>query len=568
MKKKSLILPFLAAMALAGCSDDNEPAPGNVPGSGDSNKNVGYVAVNIVQPSATGRADTGFESGTVEESTAESAAFWVFMGDNTLAGNAPQVFSLDKVGNDEPNVETVYKTVLVIDGAAGVTSGSGDGATTGAPSYAKIYCVLNPTGEMLAIKTEDDLKKTVSDYATGHTGKGTFIMTNSSYRDNDTDMCAAIVKPENICTSEVEAKKNPVDIYVERVVAKVTAHKGTETDGGWNNAGADVTVEGTDVHFDIDIKGIGVINVSNMSYLFKNITNVGTNLGDGWGWSAPDLFRSYWENTPYETTGFEYTTGTYNTFAFKDGANFDNFKFSTYIQPNTNTAENKQTAIAVTAQLLKKGTEEAADLVWMRGGFFYKDAALQLVADYINREGYVVWDTTTDKPKAFTAGNFEFAQVDGTYTYLKSYEVLPQIAESSNTITVKKREKTELIDAVNYKDSDIAAINTLLAGTSRETALYRASYYKDGMCYYYVNIDQSGAVAGTDAHKHDGVVRNHIYELALNSIKGLGVPVFNPDDPVIPVTPPTDPEFYYLSATVKVLAWKVVKQGVGFGDPI
>ena len=58
-------------------------------------------------------------------------------------------------------------------------------------------------------------------------------------------------------------------------------------------------------------------------------------------------------------------------------------------------------------------------------------------------------------------------------------------------------------------------------------------------------------------------MRNHIYDLTLSSIKGIGTPVFDPDDVIIPERPDIE-NLYYLAARINVLAWKVVSQTVNF----
>ena len=57
-----------------------------------------------------------------------------------------------------------------------------------------------------------------------------------------------------------------------------------------------------------------------------------------------------------------------------------------------------------------------------------------------------------------------------------------------------------------------------------------------------------------------GLVRNHIYSIVVNTIKGLGNGIPNWDDPIVP---PTDPEEYFIGARINVLNWAVVPtQGV------
>ena len=107
-------------------------------------------------------------------------------------------------------------------------------------------------------------------------------------------------------------------------------------------------------------------------------------------------------------------------------------------------------------------------------------------------------------------------------------------------------------------------INDYLKSESAKDIVARV--YTDGKCYYYVNIDQTPVATDngyTGDGKFEGVIRNHIYDLTLNSISGIGTPVFKPEDVIIPQTP-TDETLWFLGARINVLKWRLVKQTVDF----
>jgi hypothetical protein len=58
----------------------------------------------------------------------------------------------------------------------------------------------------------------------------------------------------------------------------------------------------------------------------------------------------------------------------------------------------------------------------------------------------------------------------------------------------------------------------------------------------------------------EGVVRNHWYQIAVNSVSGLGTPVADEDEPIEPEK--IQDETYYVAAQVKILKWKMVSQSV------
>lgn len=56
-----------------------------------------------------------------------------------------------------------------------------------------------------------------------------------------------------------------------------------------------------------------------------------------------------------------------------------------------------------------------------------------------------------------------------------------------------------------------------------------------------------------------GVVRNHVYKTTINSVFGLGTPVYDPDEVIIPQIPKD--EEVYLAAEINILSWRIVDHG-------
>ncbi|MDE6027013.1 MAG: fimbria major subunit [Muribaculaceae bacterium] len=56
-----------------------------------------------------------------------------------------------------------------------------------------------------------------------------------------------------------------------------------------------------------------------------------------------------------------------------------------------------------------------------------------------------------------------------------------------------------------------------------------------------------------------GVVRNHIYDLTINSISGLGTGIGDINQPIVP---PTENKQYYVSTRLNILKWRLVNQHV------
>ena len=78
--------------------------------------------------------------------------------------------------------------------------------------------------------------------------------------------------------------------------------------------------------------------------------------------------------------------------------------------------------------------------------------------------------------------------------------------------------------------------------------------YTEGQTYYIVDIEHLG-----NASAKYGVVRNHVYQIDINSIKGYGSPVYTGvsflDYPQI------NEQGTYVSAKINILSWRVVENG-------
>ena len=85
-------------------------------------------------------------------------------------------------------------------------------------------------------------------------------------------------------------------------------------------------------------------------------------------------------------------------------------------------------------------------------------------------------------------------------------------------------------------------------------ALGTAMMWKDGASYYFVTIEHFGDV---DGFKY-GVVRNHIYDITVSGTTGLGSPVFDPTEIIIPERPVE--VVSHVAAQIKILKWKIVQQ--------
>lgn len=555
MRIKSLFLSMLVGMAFVGCSSEKELNGG---GTDPVKGGTGYVAVNIVQPKTVGTRATGdFENGDAAENNASEGLFFIFDASgkvHNVNDKSSQRIKLAGSGTTESlAVERIYNAILLIDGVKDNPTGA-----------KQIVCILNaPAGLETGVSNLSDLQAKVEDYCTGKITDGKFVMSNSVYYDGNNLIVATPVKAENVKKSASEALNNPVDIYVERVVAKVRAKQKT---GGIMNNVVKITVDGVEHSYTINIDGIALSNLSDKANLLKSLTGYSN---DKWTWNDKTNFRSFWEVMPGKKDGADQVTVQKVSWNDIDGdghynaeATPGNYCFTQYILPNTfeKTGDVINTSIMVAAHLTETvdGTTKNADLVWIRGGYTTDKGALNVIASAVQTKFAYYKKTGESSYKELEFSDFEWKGETGV-----GYSCYAQLKTEFGTDN-KIYEFTGVTPA--EVTDGVSKVNNYLK--SKDNSLY-ARKYTDGKSYYFVEIEHVAATGSGETAKPaiNGIVRNHIYDLTLNSIAGPGIPVFNPADKNIPQEP-EDENLYFLGARVNVLDWRIVSQGVEFDNGI
>lgn len=547
---------MLVGMAFVGCSSEKELNGG---GTDPVKGGTGYVAVNIVQPKTVGTRATGdFENGDAAENYASEGLFFIFDASgnvHNVNGESSQRIKLAGSGTTEsPAVERIYNAILLIDG---VTTNPTDGAR-------QIVCILNaPAGLETGVTKLSDLQAKVEDYCTDKTEDGKFVMSNSVYYKDDNNLTKDLIVATPVEASKVKnsasaALTDPVDIYVERVVAKVRAK---EKSDGITNSKVKITVDGVEHTYTINIDGIALSNRSDKAYLLKSLTGYSN---DKWTWNDNTNFRSFWEVMP---DGADQVTVQKVSWNDIDGdghynaeATPGNYCFTQYILPNTFTGDAINTSIMVAAHLTETvdGTTNNADLVWIRGGYTTDKGALNVIASAVQTKFAYYKKTGESSYKELEFSDFEWKGETGV-----GYSCYAQLKTEFGTDNKIYEFTGETPAGVT---DGVSKVNNYLS--TKANSLY-ARKYTDGKSYYFVEIEHVPATGSgeTATPAINGIVRNHIYDLTLNSIAGPGIPVFNPDDKYIPQEP-EDENLYFLGARVNVLDWRIVSQEVGFNNGI
>lgn len=568
------LFPFacVALMMTACASDKDEIGGGTKPGSDPQ-----YLAVNIVNVGATPTTrTTDYENGTAEESTITKVRFYFFNGDGSpyliknpgVAGvegggekNWLEASPADDTTSSKPSqTEKITQTVLVI-----------NGIQSAAP--AAIVAVVNPeTVDAATLKNGGTMRLSELRYsAVGSqfykkdaTGVSDFVMSNSVYVNAGEDVCASLVAG-HVTTSAETAKTKPVDLYVERVVAKVTAdvdNSAFELGDGtkWETTKYGTkTAVGKSGDYDVYavIEGWGLADENSKAEVEKQVDKTWTNGTLGFTpWTTADYHRCFWETSVAFDAGAggnQPVNPTFNQLKAK-------MQDVLYTLPNTpgskvtDLKNNDLTKFAVAATLKYKDASNN----WHNAEICRYNGVSILGIDNLKKQVALTFSqyyTSTDATTytQLSKDDINFKDPDAT---TQQYLVTPTLADAPTG--TKYYTKTTTGTTPTFTEVDK---NTVLAAIEADKAEIR----KDGRAYYYVPIKHLGSTdTNADAIAEYGIVRNHFYKITLSGIKGFGTPVYDPSKVVAPAVPTYQDT--YLAARVQVLQWRVVNQNASLGN--
>ena len=590
MKKFTMLSSVLASalmLTVASCSSSDDITGGN--GNGNAEGTTSYIAINLnsVGNAPTSRApyDQGggkYDDGEANENKITTVRFYFYNADGTSytlqsAGEKGSKNYIDykKVdlgeGNHDNTVSGTTSAVLVLNGESNV-----------AP--ATMLAVVNPdvNTEMLDGTTANrwstmrtEMKGMKFNDATG------FIMSNSTYENGGKDLCTTQLTGKTFSSAD-DATNNPVEVFVERVNAKVK----TDVDNAnFEKVNTDVEIDGvnfngkyktkdpvgklttiqsdgsskeTDVYAYIEGWGLGDEDGQAMLYKQIDVQNwtdatLGFSSATNNPWSVAAYHRSFWG----ESVAFG---GTSTNSPVNHPYNKINAQLGTalYTLPNTPTSYNGVyadpmksylTKIMVAARLayVDAGKVKPAEICTYKGQkFLGKDDVKKVIASELNT--YYKKNVSATGEETYTqieASDIDFSSKVTSTSGLKlqNYQVVADLRSGLTELYQKKGGKFE---------------PAVVATVRAEMQQVPVDISNGGRTYYYTPIKHLGKKGSVAEY---GVVRNHSYLVEISSIKGFGTPVYNPDSETIIPTLPSD-DLTYLAAKISVLSWRLVSSKV------
>ena len=590
MKKFTMLSSVLATalmLTVASCSSSDDITGGN--GGENAEGSTSYLVINLNSvgnaPASRAYEQGGgsYDDGEELENKINKVRFYFYNADGTAyklqntgtnGGAQNWIDQIVTTENGDQSVTVSGKTqaVLVLNGESNV-------------SPASMLAVVNP--EVGSSQLDENMVSRWSKMRTELTGQtfydgNGFVMTNSTYEDGGKDLCTTLLAGRTYSTKD-KALENPVNVYVERINAKVKASIAAdnanfvkvttdETLDGVNFKGkyktkekvGDLTVTKSDgstedIPVFAYIEAWGVADENDQSTYYKQIdvqnwtdATLGFD-GTPTPWSSRDYHRCFWSKG-IAFGGVPAHLPTNHPFSEYKAKLGD----ALYTLPNTptnylgttgkaydNPMNSELTKFLVTARLAytdASGKILPAEICTYKGQkFLGQENVKKVIADELGTYYKMKTTTAGTTYEKIEPTDIEFSTTTEGSLKLQDYQVVAKL----NNITELYR-----MSGGSYVAADMAVVKKDLQAVPVEI-------HNGGRTYYYTPIKHLGKPGSIAEY---GIVRNHSYQVELNSIKGFGTPVYDPKKDIDPVVPSDD--LTYLAARINVLSWRVVPSTV------
>lgn len=574
MKTGKLISIALLSLAVA-CSKENVTSN---QGGSDANQ---YMAVDIAMSvGSSTKAPSDYRDGSEAESTVNVKnsiflfydAYGNFLTSGVISATDG---SVDKNGNlilstaNSPFVEKESKAVIVL------------GPTRLRPALVLAVLNYDNCNALKNLSLADAHAE--MDNREISTEAGKFTMTNSVYVDGKNIVNATPITASYVKETKEEALTSPVQIYVEREVAKVNMKakdglkKTAEGKICFETPNAESVLDGVKVSARIVVDGWAANAFNTTSYLVKEVPASWLVTNPFANWYEEAAKRTFWAQDPNYSGSEEYVfdrtpegePGTYKNVKYLswEEATLNKVDSYNYMYENTTDKASARVnggelanvpTILIAAHVETAKTAEAWERqdIYKFGGLFYTNDALKNYAAEQILKGKLHWAYTTTEGSKIAS--VEPKQIDASF--------IANVVDNSGSVKVKVAGITAPAEGAKLMKEDNSVIESadwaktvedILNGENGfNSAKKELVCFKNGMCYYQVPIKHN-QTAEDVAY---GTVRNHIYELTLSKIAKIGNPVFNKDEKLVLI--PGEEKNYYVSAELKILKWRVVTQDV------
>lgn len=408
-----------------------------------------------------------------------------------------------------------------------------------------------------------------------------FMMSNSTYEDGGKDLCTTQLTGKTY-SSAADATNHPVEVFVERVNAKV---KTTVDNANFVQENTDVELDGvnfngkyktkvpvgklatiqpdgstkeTEVYAYIEGWGLGDEDGQAMLYKqidVQNWTDATLGFSATNPWSVAAYHRCFWgKSVAFGGTSSNLPLNhSYNEIIKAE------LGTALYTLPNTPTTyeqgaftdpmKSYLTKIMVAARLAYTdgGKVLPAEICTYKGQkFLGKDNVKKVIASELN--------TYYKKNVSATTGEETYTQIEASDIDFSSKVTSTSELKLQNYQVVA--DLKGLTNLYQKKGGNFEQVNVETVRAEMQQAPVEIS--NGGRTYYYTPIKHLGK---KDSEAEYGVVRNHSYQVEISSIKGFGTPVYDPDSEKIIPTLPSD-DLTYLAAKISVLSWRVVSDKV------
>ena len=647
MKFNKLFMGFLGALALSSCSSEIAEPDKPIIEEGDAR----YMSVSIRNSNPNTRAGgdqtvvdgTGeiYEEGYTTENDVKSLRFYFFKEDGTPAPvkytgeNYYDCGEDDIVLNDPssnmPNEEKILNALVVTNVNSANASVSDIKQMVAVVNYKAIETELGK-GSLSLDQLSEMLVENPENCMNESTG---FLMTNSSFVNGDGAVeCAKPISQDDLKSTIQAARENPIDVYVERLVAKVRVRtvwneemtlpivRATLTENNvtaeYEAVGLMSKIDGVTAPITVDGKQVYVIFknwklwwTADKTYLLKKLSAGWDSSANGlnWNWNDMVFHRSYWAENPAGLTLQNFAHNTADKVIAKSSTepNSSNFRsYSEYCLENAADPDNNglkknyspdsgltnRTLVYLSAVLVTldgEGDVKVATplpLVEWSGHKYTEESAIAAMFEPIQNIVYFRNTVANDN------GGEDYTYIPVQVSDLEFVSglqagIADNITENSRRymsfINIREsalEETTKTFEGVTYNNVEKGKL--FYKGENGEWAEYAdsnaandvlesvggARVWREGNTYYYHEITHLGTT-GKDGQNQSfrfGVVRNHIYDVEINSVFGLGTPVLSPKgetdewEDIIPQKP--TPDANLLGVELKILSWRVVNNNV------